>query len=180
MRTAEDAVRVDPNDRIARSQLAAAYLSVGRYSDALKQAEYGIQLNPDEGTNHLIAGVAQRELGRHDRAIEFIGAALNDPNKTSDWYLKANIELTLTYEAKGDLEGAKSSLDGALGFFPEAADLYYERGRITEKLGDLEGALLDYQAVLQFIPDNELARDAVVRVSKALETKPTTTTETAP
>jgi tetratricopeptide (TPR) repeat protein len=66
---AEEAVKSDPNDARARANLAAAYLAAGRYSDASKQAEYAIRLNPDEGTGYLVAGIAARELGRYEEAI---------------------------------------------------------------------------------------------------------------
>lgn len=161
---AETAVKADPNDPKARANLAAAYLAAGRYSDALKQAEYAMKLNPDEGTGFLVAGIAQRELGRYDEAIKNIEKALQDQNKTADWYMKAWIELAVTYEKKGDLKGAKKALDGAIGYFPEGADLYYERARITEKMGNYYGALLDYQAVLLFDPENEAAKDAINRI----------------
>lgn len=161
---AETAVKADPNDPKARASLAAAYLAAGRYSDALKQADYAIKLNPDEGTGYLVKGIAQRELGQFDDAIKNIEMALKDQSKTADWYMKAWIELALTYEKKGDLKKAKEALDSAIGFFPEGADLYYERARISEKLGNYYGALLDYQAVLEFDPDNRQAREAINRI----------------
>lgn len=161
---AETAVKADPNDPKARANLAAAYLAAGRFSDAIRQAEYAIKLNPDEGTGYLVLGVAQRELGRYDEAIKNIERAIKDENKTADWYVKAWIELAVTYEKKGDLKKAKEALDGAIGFFPEAANLYYERARITEKLGNYYGALLDYQAVLEFDPENKDAREAINRI----------------
>jgi tetratricopeptide (TPR) repeat protein len=161
---AETAVKADPNDPKARANLAAAYLAAGRYSDALKQADYAIKLNPDEGTGYLVKGIAQRELGQFDDSIKNIERALKDQSKTADWYMKAWIELALTYEKKGDLKKAKEALDGAISFFPEGADLYYERARISEKLGNYYGALLDYQAVLEFDPDNRQAREAINRI----------------
>lgn len=176
---AEKAVKSDPNDPLARGNLAAAYLAVGRYSDALKQAQYTMRLNPDEGTGYLVAGIAQRELGKYDSAIEYLKKALQDKNKTSDWYLRVHIELATTYEAKKDYKNAKESLDNAIGSFPEAADLYYERAKLTEKLGDLKGALEDYKAVLVFIPDDKKAQEAVARLEKTLS-KEKTTKETTP
>lgn len=161
---AETAVKADPNDPKARANLAAAYLAAGRYSDAIKQAEYAIKLNPDEGTGYLVMGIAQRELGAYDDAIKNIERALKDQEKTADWYVKAWLELATTYEKKGDFKKAKEALDGAIGYFPEAADLYFERARITEKLGNYYGALLDYQAVLEFDPENNQAREAINRI----------------
>ncbi len=161
---AETAVKADPNDPRARANLAAAYLAAGRYSDALKQAEYARKLNPDEGTAYLVEGIALRELGRYDEAIPKIERAVQDQNKTADWYVKAFIELATTYEKKGDLKGAKKALDGAISFFPEAADLYFERARITEEMKNYYGALLDYQAVLEFDPENVRAREAINRI----------------
>ncbi len=165
---AEKAVKADPNDPLARGNLAAAYLAVGRYSDALREAQYTMRLNPDEGTGYLVAGIALRELGKYNSAIEYLKKALQDKSKTSDWYLRVHLELATTYEAKNDYKNAKKSLDNAIGNFPEAADLYYERARITEKLGDLKSALEDYKAVLEFIPDDKKAQEAVARLEKAL------------
>ncbi|MCX7831729.1 MAG: tetratricopeptide repeat protein [Actinobacteria bacterium] len=161
---AETAVKADPNDPKARANLAAAYLAAGRYSDAVKQAEFATRLNPDEGTGYLVLGIAQRELGRYDEAIKNIQRALKDENKTADWYVKAWIELATTYEKKNDIKKAKEALDGAIGYFPEASDLYFQRARLTEKLGDYYGAFLDYQAVLEFDPDNQQAREAINRI----------------
>lgn len=161
---AEMAVKADPNDPRARANLAAAYLAAGRFSDAVRQSEYAIRLNPDDGSGYLVLGIAQRELGRFDDAVKNIRRAIEDKNKTADWYVKAWLELAITYEKKGDYKKAKEALDGAIGFFPEAANLYLERARVTEKLGNYYGALLDYQAVLTFDPDNREAREAIDRI----------------
>lgn len=161
---AENAVKSDPNDPRARANLAAAYLAAGRYSDASKQAEYAIRLNPDEGTGYLVAGIAARELGRYDEAITMIKRALEDQSKTADWYVKAYAELARTYAKADRLEDAKEALDGAIGYFPEGADLYYERALVTEKLGDYKNAILDYKAVLEFDPENSAAKDAIKRL----------------
>lgn len=179
VQVAEKAVKAAPNDALARAKLAAAYLSVGRYSDALKQAEYAIKLNPDEGTGYLVAGIANRELGNYDKAIEMINRALQDKNKTADWKTKAYIELALSYEKKGELKKARDALTNAISNFPEGADLYFERARIFEKLGNLEAAYEDYKAVLTFTPSDERAKKAVERLEKQIKSKETTqTTET--
>jgi tetratricopeptide (TPR) repeat protein len=60
--------------------------------------------------------------------------------------MKAYAELARAYEKANRLKEAKEALDGALGYFPEGADLYYERARITEKMKDYKNAILDYQA----------------------------------
>jgi tetratricopeptide (TPR) repeat protein len=174
---AEEAVKSDPNDARARANLAAAYLAAGRYSDASKQAEYAIRLNPDEGTGYLVAGIAARELGRYEEAINFMKRALEDQSKTADWYMKAYAELARTYEKANRLKEAKKALDGALGYFPEGADLYYERARITEKLKDYKNAILDYQAVLTFDPTNEAAKEAIKRLKPLAEQQESTGTE---
>jgi len=173
---AEEAVKADPNDAHARADLAAAYLAAGRYSDASKQAEYAIRLNPDEGTGYLVAGIAARELGRYEEAINYLRRGLEDQSKTADWYMKAYAELARTYEKAGRLKDAKEALNDAIGFFPEGADLYFERARITEKMKDYKNAILDYQAVLEFDPTNEAAKEAIKRLQPLAEQQESTGT----
>ncbi len=163
--SAERAVQADPDDPEGRSTLAAAYLSVGRFSDALREAEFAQRLDPEDGSGFLVAGMAQRQLGRHDNAIASLNEALErSSDKTADWFYLLYVEFARAYEANEDYENAIGALSGALTYFPEAADLYYDRAVILEKMGDVENALLDYEAVLTFLPDDLRAIEAIARL----------------
>ncbi|MBS3956099.1 MAG: tetratricopeptide repeat protein [Clostridiales bacterium] len=177
----ERAVQAAPDDPEARSRLAAAYLSVGRNADALREAEYAIRLDPELGNGYLVKGMVERALGRYEQAVASLQQALGlGENETADWRFLLQMELAEAYKGLDDLESARDALTEALASFPEAANIYYERGRIAEQMGDLEFALQDFQTVLTFIPDDEAATEAIARVSASIEASPSLEASPAP
>ncbi len=176
--SAERAVQADPDDPEGRSTLAAAYLSVGRFSDALREAEFAQRLDPEDGSGFLVAGMAQRQLGRYANAIASMNEALErSEDKTSDWFYLLYVEMARAFEAQEDYENAMTALNSALVYFPEAADLYYDRAVILEKMGEVENAILDYKAVLTFMPEDERATEAIARLQGGSGGEPDEATE---
>lgn len=169
----ERAVQAAPDDSEARARLAAAYLSVGRNADALREAEYAIRLDPEAGDGYLVKGMVERALGRYAESVATLQQALGfGEGQTADWKFLLQMELAEAYKGLDDLEAARDALTEALASFPEAANVYYERGRIAEEMGDLEFALQDYETTLVFIPDDEAAIAAVERVKASIEASP--------
>ncbi|NON61116.1 tetratricopeptide repeat protein, partial [Acidianus sp. RZ1] len=95
---------------------------LGRYSDAIKEYDIAISLDPNDPASHYNKGIVLDDLGRYSDAIKEYDIAINlNPNKFS-YYSKKVRALCL----KGDAKGAEANLDFLKRTFP------------NEPLGDIE------------------------------------------
>jgi tetratricopeptide (TPR) repeat protein len=63
-----------------------------------------------------------------------------------------------------DYAAAMTDLDRAIGLSPEETDCYIWRGRVHARLGNLDGAIADFDVALRLAPDSQ---EAVVQRAKA-------------
>ncbi|HEV8320413.1 MAG TPA: tetratricopeptide repeat protein [Myxococcota bacterium] len=81
--------------------------------------------------------------GRVDEAIPLFEDALSDIHYYKEsWAAEANLGRALF--AKGELDGALTHLDRAVGINPRFCAAYFYRGDVHAKKGDLEHAARDY------------------------------------
>jgi DNA-binding winged helix-turn-helix (wHTH) protein/tetratricopeptide (TPR) repeat protein len=65
-----------PRDFVPRTNLSARYGAIGRYQEALEEAQEGVRLNPDAGVAYTALAQSLISLGRHDEARAAIEQAL--------------------------------------------------------------------------------------------------------
>ena len=63
------------------------------------------------------------------------------------------IGMAQAQEAAGDVQAALTILTSAIKQYPESADLYLERGRIYNSLGNKEAALFDLRKAAEIKPE---------------------------
>lgn len=63
------------------------------------------------------------------------------------------IGMARAQETAGDVQAALTILTSAIKQYPESADLYLERGRIYNSLGNKEAALFDLRKAAEIKPE---------------------------
>lgn len=78
-----ESIKRDPSEHTAYSNRAAAYLKLGAYNDALKDAEKCLEIKPDFVKGHVRKGHAYFWTKQYNRALQAYDAGLKiDPNST--------------------------------------------------------------------------------------------------
>jgi tetratricopeptide (TPR) repeat protein len=161
---AEEAVRANPEDAASRIKLAAAYLERDNAAAAVEQAEIGIRLDPNNPTGYYMLGLAQTALGRTDEAIQTLTRAVETEGQVAQFYQDAWLALSRAHEQAGNDDEALRAMSLAVSNGPENVVLLFERGRLYERFENWEGAMEDYAAALEYVPDYEPAADAFERL----------------
>lgn len=163
---AEEAVKASPNDPAARVKLAAAYLEQGSTRLAITQAETAIRLAPEDPTGLYVLGLAQSKAGKPKEAVATLTKTVNTKGQIAQFYQDAYVALARAQERDGDLKAAAASLGKALDNGPENALVYFERGRLYEKMKNYTYALLDYRWAMDYVPNYGPALEAFNRLQK--------------
>lgn len=163
----EQAVRRDPENVERRSALAEAYLTAGRYRDALEQAQQVLSLYPDNAGALLIAGIACTRLDRPAAALEplnrFIGQRQDRPTANADQALEAAYYFAgESYLALNRPADAIPVLEAALAINRTDADALYQLGLAYHATGQAQMAAGCYQRAVRLVPDFAAAYQAMV------------------
>jgi len=131
------AIELSPSDPEARITYALFLCCVGRYSESVSEAEYGLQLNPAAllpnqaaAWNYLYAGRPEMAEAQARRTIEAYPEALQ-PHFVLGW----------AAWCQGKAEEAVAALEKALGLSREALSLSF-LGHVYARLGRRDEALL--------------------------------------
>ncbi|MCL2680188.1 MAG: hypothetical protein FWF11_01725 [Coriobacteriia bacterium] len=161
-------------------RLARAQIANNRFIEAEETITLGRSLNlPDEERNQALeyaAAVLAQARGDYDVAIERYENVMRQLREDFDraynsdispnWarafgmhpnYYDSAFFLAWLYGEQGDFERKLELLDTAISGNPTAADLFVDRGNTKLELGDIEGAIADFNEALRFIPDDEEA-----------------------
>ncbi len=90
-------------------------------------------------------GVIERELGRHDRAIELICKAISIKSVPRYHYDLGNV-----YYLKGDYAGAIGCFQNAVGLAPDFAAAHVGLGNSLFQLGEIDRAVAAYRCAWRF------------------------------
>lgn len=101
--------------------------------------------SPGSSRAQMNYGLALMRRAMYDQAESRFRQAISiSPN-----YSYAHTNLGLVLSAKGDNAAAGASLDRAVACAPGDPGAYYWRGRTRAKLGDVPGAIADFQAAVE-------------------------------
>jgi len=164
---AQEAVKANPQDPIARIKLAAAYLEQKNTAGSVEQAQTAIRLAPDDPAGHYILGLAFSAKGDAEAAVVELKKAAETEGQQAGFYQDAYVALARAQEKTGDLQAAIKSMNKAIDYGPENTLLLYERGQMFERNEKFVDALLDYSRALAYVPDWEEAMTAFSRVASA-------------
>ena len=141
------AVRLNPNDVAARSNLAASYVQLGKFDSALEQFAKAQQLDPQKfDTNHNL-GAAYVRVSQLSKAIPYLEKAqtLNSANYENGY------DLSLAYLMTGRLPDARASLQ-ALIKQRDTAELHNLLAQVEEKDGQFVAAANQFEIAAHLEP----------------------------
>lgn len=91
-----------------------------------------------------LKGVIYLEMEEMDQAATAFRQAINlDPNNATAWYNLSRISQYFE-----EYETSLALLDKAIGLNPTMNNAYFERALVKKKLGDIEGAIIDYSNII--------------------------------
>jgi tetratricopeptide (TPR) repeat protein len=167
---------------IERARYAACLWGLGRYEEALKNAERAIELNSNYEVAWNSHGIALDNLGRTEEAIVSFDKALQlKINDYQAWYNRGNALSNLCQYRK-----AITSYDKALQLNPDYYQAWNNRGYSLGRLGRSKEALTNFDKALQLKLDFHQAwnsqgfiliklgryEEALASVEAALQFKP--------
>jgi len=154
---AEEAVRKAPSDLAARNQLAAAYVSAGRYDDGITQFGEALVLAPDNRAALLGRGIAYRLSDRLDEAMSDFErlvtvAATGEMAGVDPQLQQAYYEIGLIDLKQGRPAEAVAALESALRIDSTDADSLYAYGSALIETGDAGRGIDALRRAVAFVP----------------------------
>jgi tetratricopeptide (TPR) repeat protein len=153
----EEAVRKNPNQVGARTQLALAYSTVGRYSDAIVQFTEILKVEPDNRAALLGRGWAYIQAGDFDAAAKDCQAIVDaakggemanvDPQLEAAYYSLGVIALKQSRPTD-----AVTSLTKAIGIDRTDADALGALGTAFLATGDAKSAVVVLRRAIALVP----------------------------
>jgi tetratricopeptide (TPR) repeat protein len=136
----------DPTDGEAYQERAWAYLELGRFADAVADAEKAVELLPDELPPVLVRGIAYSQANQYDESIADLSHYLGEESiwaQGGTTPSKAYYFRGLSHTGKGDFRSALEDLSDAITRWPRWPDPYRARAYVYEKLGKPDKAAKD-------------------------------------
>ena len=139
------ALKSNPTEIKFIINLANAYISINKFTEALEQLESAEKISPNLLNILYNKARALRGLNEFDSAITYLKKCLTlDP----DNYLIL-CDLALLFTQKESFQTAIDLYSKAIKINPENYLTYYNRGSSYEKLNEFQNALEDYNIVIQ-------------------------------
>ncbi len=142
-----------------RTQTAAenviASVEAGDYANAESVADSAISASGGDKLTYRAKGIALLAAGDYQRAVDAFVAALGCSNGIVEQTdIDISCYLAVAEYKKGDMEGARSTVDAILNLRPKDDGAYFLRGKINLALGDKEAALSDFDKTVELSPEN--------------------------
>jgi tetratricopeptide (TPR) repeat protein len=158
----QDAVAKSPNKYRPHFQLAyALQYEASRCPQAVQEYERAAQIGPIDDRLLIDWALALDCVDRGDEAIiKLRQAAVIKPS--------AHVfsQIGMIYAKNSHMDEALSALESAEKIDAGYDMTYVYRGKIYEKAGNRTAAAREYQRALALKPDNQDARDSLLRVSR--------------
>jgi tetratricopeptide (TPR) repeat protein len=144
----QDALRVEPDDVAALSNLGSVYSSMGRHEEAAAQFRKALSADAENYKTRSNLGVALARLGQTEEALGHLRKSLElNPGEVQ------------TYTALGTVlsnleryQEAREVLEQALELDPLSADALNNLGGILARSGDFAGAIPQFEKALAIDP----------------------------
>ena len=160
----DDALGLEPDDLIARSQVGRALLELGNSDEALPLLSQAAQLGPDLFVTQFNLGTALLRVGQHQEAIDWLRAASQlNPEVALPRY-----GLALAYAALGDHARAITELEECVAVAPQTTDAWLLLGRLLAEHGTgLEAVLKAAEAFEKVVEQRPHEGDSCLALSRA-------------
>ena len=146
-------VQTSPADAKGHNNLANAYISQGKYRDALGELKIAIQLKPDYSDAYLNIGLAYDKIGNMEEADRYYRLALT--YNPQEWQAYHNIGLL--YNKKKQYMIASDYIKKAIKINPQYALLHTDLGVMYYFAGKKQEAQQAFLQALALDPTSQMA-----------------------
>lgn len=138
------------------------YINRGEEERGLEEIRIFLQRNPGVWNAWFMLGWGLRKLGRYDDALQAFEKSLTceDGETQADTYN----ELAICWMERGDTAKAKKCLETALARDPENTKIISNLGFLALKEGDPALAARYFQIVLEYAPNDTIARSELEKL----------------
>ena len=147
--SSNNAVRADPNDSEAYSNMGLIYFQFKKYKDALKSYQKAIEIKPDYAEAYFNLGNVFKALGKLTEAEKSYLNAIKSNSK----FLAAYFNLASTFIALNKLTEAESTYKKILELKPNYAEVYLNMGTLFLKLKREDEAEFSYKKAIKLNPN---------------------------
>jgi len=162
----DSALDEHPESLRARERRAAVFLQMKKFQQALNDCNAALKIDGKLGSAYFTRGLAERDLGDTEKALEDLTKALDSGLErvdvlTARGALYQSLSARKPEEATKILEKALNDFDRAVKLDPRHVGARRRRAAIRLDLGDYEGAVADCDEALG--ADSKLAAAYVLR-----------------
>jgi len=144
-----EALRIDPNDARAHANLGEAFLTQGRYAEAISHLNAALRLNPNLAEVHNNLGVILSRQGKGDEAVyQYTEAVRLKPN-----FAGAHGNLGDALMGQGKYPEAASQYNEVLWLNPKDPQAHNSLGVILERQGRYGEAIPQFNEALRLNPN---------------------------
>ncbi|MCA9406269.1 MAG: tetratricopeptide repeat protein [Candidatus Omnitrophica bacterium] len=145
----KDAALKSPNNAKVQTNLGYAFISKGKYEEAITPFLKAHKLRPDEQTYQNL-GTVFIYVGQYDVAEDYLLEALTLAPDNYQFYFS----LGLLHFKENDFGGAITNYNKALECSPDNVEIYRELCIVYRQMGDIEAAGGCYERLLELQPDS--------------------------
>jgi len=157
----------DPEHYEARRLLAATYLSLHKFRDALREGTRCLAARPKDAYVHGLVGDAHLELGEYDEAF-WAFDRMNELKPTAASYARASYARELQGDLPEALDVMKMALDATSPNDAEAVAWHRAQlGHLYFEMGRLADASREFAHADHVFPGHAMAADGLARVAAA-------------
>lgn len=139
-------IRQDPARFDAYLQRGEALSQTGDLSAALSDMELYLTYFPENDSAYYRKGLIQFQNGKYLDAIQSFNKSLSLNTGKASYYFARG----LTYAATGTTRYAEKDMSMALDLDPLNGEVWYEKGKLDEQLGNVNSACHCYQKAFQY------------------------------
>lgn len=147
----EDLIELQINEGLNKEALATAEALLGRTKDAYKKVQRRLRI-----------GDIQSRLGNRDEAIATYVVCLDEVGGDS-WLEKEILsQIEQTFRRDDAIDSLKTKFGELIAKYPQRITLRRAQARLLVELGDADGAIKSFQAILAITPGDRELREAYV------------------
>lgn len=146
------ALKLDPENFMAKSELGSVYLSRHHFKEALELGQKAIEINPYSSYTYGVIADAQIELGKYDEAIQSVQKMVDTRPDLSSFSRVSYIR-----ELKGDTDGAIDAMKSAITAGSPAAEntawCRVQLGNLFYNNGDMAASEKIFESIVNDFPN---------------------------
>jgi cellulose synthase operon protein C len=151
-------LELDPKHKKARGALARLMLLGGNPQEALKQAQLGLDQNPNDMDMRSLKAAVLLKMAKPTEAIEAANTVIADDPKNID----AIMVLAAERLNANDLAGSQKLIDTGISIAPNALSLHLFALGLSEKQGDVKKQEATLRKIIEIDPAQSGYRKALV------------------